>query len=154
VADGAVVLDGALALDGRVEGGVVVDVRAVRGGACAGVAADVPCRRSRLAELGKHRVHRRRCKPKEGGFTFALAAEMDRLRPRPLLPASARDQGGAAVIGRPGIGTRADTAEPAKAKIRVGPRWWCVDFFFFVCVCARRGQKGEKYDIRKEGCRG
>lgn len=67
VADGAVVLDGALALDGRVEGGVVVDVRAVRGGACAGVAADVPCRRSRLAELGEHRVHRRRCKPKEGG---------------------------------------------------------------------------------------
>jgi hypothetical protein len=66
VADGAVVLDGALALDGRVESGVVVDVRAVRGGACAGVATDVPCRRSRLAELGEHRVHRRRCKPKEG----------------------------------------------------------------------------------------
>ena len=44
MADGAVILDGALALDGRVEAGVVVDFCAVRGGAGAGVAADVPRR--------------------------------------------------------------------------------------------------------------
>ena len=71
MADGAVILDGALALDGRIEAGVVVDDGAVRGGAGAGVAADVPCRRRRLAELGEHRVHRRRCKP------FTSAAEID-----------------------------------------------------------------------------
>lgn len=41
MADG-VVLAGALALDGRVEVAVVVDDGAVRGGAGAGVAADVP----------------------------------------------------------------------------------------------------------------
>ena len=71
MADGAVILDGALALDGRVEAGVVVDFCAVRGGAGAGIAADVPCRRRCLAELGEHRVHRRRCKPSTS------AAEID-----------------------------------------------------------------------------
>jgi len=65
VADG-VVLAGAFALDCRVEVWVGVDVGPVRGGAGAGVAADVPCRRRRLAELGEHSVHRRRCKPKTG----------------------------------------------------------------------------------------
>jgi hypothetical protein len=69
------------------------------------------------------------------GFTFALAAEM--------VPAACQCQ-------RPGWRRgdrtarnrhpRADTAEPAKAKIRVGP-WAVVVRGFF--VCARRGQKGK-----------
>lgn len=46
VAEGAVLV-GAVALDGRVEVGVVVQRRVVRGGAAAGVAADVPRRRRR-----------------------------------------------------------------------------------------------------------
>jgi hypothetical protein len=80
---------------------------------------------------------------KRGGFTFALAAEM--------VPAACQCQGPGWRRGDRTARNRhprgADTAEPAKAKIRVGVgRWWCVDFFFFF-VCARRGQKGKKYMI-------
>jgi hypothetical protein len=77
VADG-VVLGGAVALDGRVGGRVVVDVGAVRGDAGAGVAADVPCRQRRQLELGEHSVQRRRCNttPKTG---FTLPTNMQPL---------------------------------------------------------------------------
>lgn len=55
-----VVLVGAVALDGRVEGWVVVDRRVVRRRAGAGVPADVPRRRRAQPQLAQDRVHRRR----------------------------------------------------------------------------------------------
>lgn len=60
VADG-VVLAGALALDGRVEVRVCVDVGAVRGGAGAGIAAAAEPRWPH-AEPAKHPFQRIRCK--------------------------------------------------------------------------------------------
>ena len=55
-----IVLVGAVALDGRVEGRVVVELRVVRRRAAAGVAADVPRRRRAQPQLAQDRVHRRR----------------------------------------------------------------------------------------------
>jgi hypothetical protein len=55
-----VVLVGAVALDGRVEGRVVVELRVVRRRAAAGVPADVPRRRRAQPQLAQDRVHRRR----------------------------------------------------------------------------------------------
>jgi hypothetical protein len=80
VADG-VVLGGAVALDGRVGGRVVVDVGAVRGDAGAGVAADVPCRQRRQLELGEDSVQRRRCNttPKTG-FTLPTKMQQPTIR--------------------------------------------------------------------------
>ncbi len=103
-ADG-VVLEGAVALDGRVEVGVVVDRGAVRGGAGAGVAADVPCRRRQrrlLPELREHRVQRRRCKcktPTNHAITMSISLE---LLHRPMA--------WVATIGRPAIGQDAEMA--------------------------------------------
>ena len=59
MAEGAVLV-GAVALDGRVEVGVVVQRRVVRGGAAAGVAAHVPRRRRPQPQLPQDGVHRRR----------------------------------------------------------------------------------------------
>mgnify|MGYP003703139619 CR=1 FL=1 len=56
-----VVVIGAVALDGRVEGRVVVQRRVVRRGAAARVAADVPRRRRAQPQPRHHRVQRRRC---------------------------------------------------------------------------------------------
>ena len=56
-----VVLIGAVALDGRVDVGVVVDVGGVDGDAAAGLAADVPRRRRAQAPSPQNRVQRRRC---------------------------------------------------------------------------------------------
>jgi hypothetical protein len=44
MANSTVVLDGALTLDGWVEGEVVVEFCAIRGSDGAGVTVDVPCR--------------------------------------------------------------------------------------------------------------
>jgi hypothetical protein len=120
VAEGDVVLDGALALDGRVEVVVVFDDGAVRGDAGAGVAADVPCRRRCLVELGEHRVHRRRCK-KTGLTPHIHSRNRNRAAPAP------RPSDGPAVIGRPGISAHADIAEPAKANSQAGGcgLWTC-----------------------------
>jgi len=133
VADGDVVLDGALALDGRVEVVVVVDDGAVRGGAGAGVAADVPCRRRRLAELGEHCVHRRRCKPR----SQLHISSGNRQTPGEVVPAP-RASDGAAAIGRPGTSAHADIAEPAKAKLREDGRW-CM-WIFGVCTRVKRAK--------------
>jgi hypothetical protein len=109
VADG-VVLGGAVALDGRVGGRVVVDVGAVRGDAGAGVAADVPCRQRRQLELGEHSVQRRRCNttPKTG---FTLPTNMQPLSTQQLL-------------GRPGAGgpttIRHVTSKEKKRKTPIG----------------------------------
>lgn len=60
VADG-VVLVGAVAFDTRVQVWAAVHVGPVSGGAGAGVAADVPCRRRLQPELGEQCIQRRRC---------------------------------------------------------------------------------------------
>ena len=60
VANGGVVV-GAVALDGRVDVGVVVDVGGVDGDAAAGLAADVPRRRRFQPPSPQDRVQRRHC---------------------------------------------------------------------------------------------
>ena len=60
VANGGVVV-GAVALDGRVDVGVAVDVGGVDGDAAAGLAADVPRRRRLQPPSPQDRVQRRHC---------------------------------------------------------------------------------------------